>query len=146
MAFIAPITKQQAYDHPAYEVPISFNLGDSNALAASGAARFVAWTNMILKSATLTVGVAGTNTSTVAFIKVSAAGTATTTIASLFIGTGVVAGTSIGTAAGQTAYISLGTTAMAQGDMLGLLNGIDATAQLAVSIEAYLTPGANLTV
>jgi hypothetical protein len=145
MAFLAPSTKQQAYDHPAYEVPITFSLGDSNALGSGGQARFVAWTNMIVKAATLSVGVAGTNTSTVAFVKVAAAGTTTTTIASLFIGTGVVAGTSIGTAAGQFAYVGLGTTALAQGDTLALLNGIDATAQLAVSIEAYLTPGASLT-
>ena len=146
MAFTAPTTKSQAYDHPAYITPINIQLGGQGVLASGAISKFTAWTSMILKSATLNVAVAGTNTSTVSFIKISAAGTATTTIASLFIGTGVVAGTSIGTAAGQNAVVGLGTTALAQGDVFGLLNGIDATTQLAVGIEAYITPGANLTV
>lgn len=146
MAYTAPTTKQQAYDHPAYTTPLDISLGGGGVLASGAQTRFVAWTNMIVKQATLSVSVAGTNTSTVAIIKIAAAGTTTTTIASMFIGTGVVSGTSIGTAAGQYAVMGLGTTALLQGDAIGLLNGIDATAQLAVSIEAYLAPGANLTV
>ncbi len=146
MAFTAPTTKSQAYDHAAYITPVEVSLGGAGTMSSGAVARYTAFTSMIVKSATLAVGVAGTNTSTVSIIKVAAAGTTTSTLASLFIGTGVVAGTSIGTAAGQNAYMSLGTTTLLQGDQLGLLNGIDVTLQMAVGIEAYIVPGANLTV
>ena len=146
MAFTAPSTKQQAYDHPAYEAPVPINLGGAGTLASGGIAKFAAFTAMILKQATLNVQTAGTNTSTVSIIRITAAGTSTSTIASLFIGTGVVTGTSIGTSAGQYAVMGLGTTTIAQGDVIGMLNGIDVTAQLACTVEAYIVPGANLTV
>lgn len=146
MAFTAPTTKQQAYDHPAYITPIVVPLGPGGTLASGGQSKFVAFTGMIAKSATIAVNVAGTNTSTVSIIKITAAGTATSTLASIFIGTGVVTGTSIGTSAGQNAYMSLGTTTLAQGDQLALLNGIDLTLQLGCTVEAYVVPGANLTV
>ncbi len=146
MAFTAPTTKSQAYDHAAYITPVEVSLGGNGTMASGAISRYTAFTNMILKTAVLSVGVAGTNTSTVAIIRVTAAGTATSTLASVIIGTGVVSGTSIGTAAGQYAVMGLGTTTVLQGDVVGLLNGIDATAQLSVGIEAYIVPGANLTV
>lgn len=138
-------TKSQAYDHPAYEVPVneSFQSTTGNGVISG---RFAAFTSLIMKSAQITVAVAGTNTSTVAIIRVTAAGTATSTLGSYIIGTGVVAGTSIGTSVGQTVNIGLGTTTVLQGDMVGFLNGVDATLVCGVGIEAYVVPGANLTV
>ena len=143
--YTAPSTKSQAYDHPAYEVPVAVPIAYGT-LASGGIAKFAAWTSMILKACTLTVATAGTNTSTVSIIRVTAAGTATSTLAQVIIGTGIVVGTSISTAAGATVSMGLGTTVCAAGDIIGLYNGIDLTLGLAVGIEAYVQPGANLTV
>ncbi len=143
-------TKQQAYDHPAYEVPICIPLTTGTLASGALAGRFAAYTSTILKAAQLTVGVAGTNTSTVALVKVAVAGTTTTTIANIIVGTGsstaTGAVTALGTTQGLTGYFSLGTTTLLQGDTVAFLNGIDLNLNLAVGIEAYLVPGASLTV
>ena len=146
-------SKQQAYDHPAYEVPVAVPTFSGGTMASGQVAgRFAAWTAMILKAAQVTITAAGTNTSTVAIVKIAAASTATSTIKNFVVGTGtstaVGVGTlcDIGTAQGLTANFNLGTLSLAQGDVVHLLNGIDLSLQFAIGIEAYITPGANLTV
>lgn len=139
-------TKQQAYDHPAYEVPIQFNFAVGTSPSGAVTPRQTVFTSMIAKAAQITMAIAGTNTSTVALLRMIATNTTTTTLASMIIGTGIVAGTSIGTAAGATGNFLCGTTVMNQGDQMWLVNGTDLAAGLGVTVECYITPGANLTV
>lgn len=139
-------TKSQAYDHPAYLVPETFNFAVGTSPSGAVTPRQVAFTNMIVKSATMSIAIAGTNTSTVALLRLVSTNTTTTTLASFIIGTGIVAGTSVGTAAGQNLNLLTGTTTINQGDQLWLVNGTDLAVGLGVTVEAYLVPGANLTV
>lgn len=143
----SPVTKSQAYDHPAYITPLLVPCFTGGTMASGQVAgRFAAFTSMILKSAQMTVLAAGTNTSTIALVKVAAASTATSTIVNIIVGTAGTAGVQLGTTQGQTISIGLGTTTLLAGDAIEFLNGIDLSLQVAVGIEAYLVPGANVTV
>lgn len=139
-------TKQQAYDHAAYLVADTFNFAVGTAPSGQATPRQVVFTNMIAKSATLSISIVGTNTSTVALLRLVNTNTTTTTLASFIIGTGVVAGTSCGTSVGQNINLLCGTTTMNQGDQVWLVNGIDLSVGYGITMEAYLVPGANLTV
>lgn len=144
MAVTAPTTKQQAYDHPAYEVPVF--IGGQTTAGNSASARFAAFTAMVLKSCTITMMAAGTNTNTLSIIRVSAAGTATTTLGYAIWGTGSSASTALATTSGASCSFSLGTSTVAVGDIISPYSGLDATGTCAFGIEAYVVPGANLTV
>jgi len=140
--------KNMAYDHPAYIVPenIAFIAGTNP--SGNVAQRQVAYADMNVRALTFTVGILGTNTSTVAVIRVAGTNTGTSTIGSLIIGTGVVTGTSIGTSVGQSQKIQISNGSGVQiyaGDLIAFQNGVDVSVGVAVGVEAYITPGANLT-
>jgi hypothetical protein len=140
--------KQQAYDHPAYLTvqPIAFN----HSSASPG--RFQAATALIAKSVNASVFTAiATNNST--HVIWGAVGTSTTTLSVLQIGTGAGTGTAVaGTyAVGTNTLINVtglgvGTTTFANGAVFGAtMTGADGVV-VSVGIEAYIVPGANLTV
>lgn len=131
-------TKNMAYDHPAYLVPIT-NSFVTTAGAAGVHAKFIAYTTTLLKSATIMVQTAGTTTAAAAndytFFKVN--GTATTSVG--YSGN-----------LGTTAAFTLGTNVtlsgtLAQGEMLCAKHGTDATQVAAIGYELLLSPGANVT-
>ena len=139
-------TKTQAYDHPAYLVPETFNFGIGTSPSGGASGRLTAFTGMIAKNAVITVSIAGTATSTVAVLRLNALTTATSTLASIIVGTGVVVGTSIGTSVGQTGSFTCSTTSLGVGDQVWVVNGVDLSVGYGITVEAYLVPGANLTV
>lgn len=135
-------TKSMAYDHPAYLSPqtVSFSMA---AGSAAHAAKFVAFTNLLLKSATLMVTVAGTTTAaganTYTFNKIS--GTTTTSVG--FSGN---LGTTVAYTVGTNVVLGGGTVSLAKGEMLSATRGTDATAVAEVAYEFLLVPGADVTV
>lgn len=137
------MARSMAYDHPTYITPEPINFVAGTNPSGNVAQRQTIFANMVARSAQFTVGITGTNTSTVALIRVSGSSTSTTTIASYIIGTGVVSGTSIGTSVGQTVNV-LCTSTLLAGDQVAFQNGVDVSVGVAVSIEAYIVPGANL--
>jgi hypothetical protein len=141
-------TKQQAYDHPVYLAVLPYSFATGTAPASTTITnKFVAFTSTIIKSVQLTQVFAETNTNTVSVYKVAVAGTTTSTVAQVIMGTNLAqTATIMGTAQGQTGNFSLGTTTLLQGDYIGFITGTDVSISVAVSIEAYLVPGANVTV
>ena len=127
-------TTNFAYDHPAYLVP-SVGGGITTAGNATVSNTFAAFTTMKAKSAQITQRVAGTTAGhTIAVSKVS--GTTTTGLGTATMGTSAI---------GVTTNITLGNTALAQGDVLVCKNGTDATGSCAVTYELAATNGANVT-
>lgn len=127
-------TRNFAYDHSAYTVP---QTGGGATTAGNGTVsnRFAAFTAMITKSAQITQAVAGTSAGhTVTVSKVS--GTTTTSLAVATMGTSAV---------GVTTNVTLGNSALTQGDQLICSNGTDATGVCAVTYELLITPGASVT-
>ena len=127
-------TKSQAYDHPAYQVPYIFS--GATTVGANGATtKFAAFTAMQIKAVTYAPNIASTAAGSQPLMyTVSGTTTATSTLTAL---------TSASRASLNTALATAVT--LAQGDQVYVTHGTDATAQLAVAIECYLTPGANLT-
>ena len=136
-------TKQQAYDHPAYEVPIVISAGETGAASGTSYGKFVAFSAMMLKSVTYTPTVGGTAGGTDAansnlqLVKIS--GTSTTTVATTTFGSGNALGTYTGT------NVSFTVTTLAQGDIVQVKNGTDTALKAVVTYELYVVPGANLT-
>ena len=133
------LTKNMAYDHPAYLQPM-FIGGAAAAGASSAPVRFAAFTAMVAKALTVTPIVQGTGTGncTVTVEKIAAGGTAITTLAQCVIGT---------LSPGVTTNVLLSSNAnstFAAGDVLRVQNGADATSVLAVGIEYVLVPGASV--
>jgi hypothetical protein len=131
-------TKSMGYDNPTY-VAVGEDQGGAIA-AGSGTSqvtKFVAFTALILKSATCRISAAGTSADTMSLVQIS--GTTTTTTALGTTGSG---------ATGFVNYLIPSTAAnMAQGDEYYIQKGTDATlAYAAVSVERTVTPLANVTV
>ena len=128
-------TKSLAYDHPAYITPYVFS--GSTTVGANGLSqKFAAFTAMQIKAVQTSPNIASTAAgSQPLMFTVSGTTTATSTLTVL-------------TSASRTTRNDALSTAvtLAQGDQFYVTHGTDATAQLAVAIECYLTPGANLTV
>ena len=127
-------TTNFAYDHPAY---LQRCTGGGQTTAGNGTVsnRFAAFTSMRAKSAQVTVITAGTAAGHgVTISKLS--GTATTSLAAVTLSTSAI---------GVTTNLTLGNTALAQGDALICSNGTDATGVAAVTYELVATPGANVT-
>lgn len=128
-------TKNMAYDHPAYLVPVT-----SSDVVGTGAtttfARFAAYTAMVLKSVQVSVATLGTASSACTIYKISA-GTTTTSLGAYAVSTQPV---------GYTTNILIGAAGtMAQGDSLYIVTGADATARQVAAYELNLVPGANVT-
>ncbi len=132
-------TKNMAYDHPAYLVPHSFT-SVTTAGASGVGAKFIAFTTMLMKSATIQVQTAGTTTAAAGndytFFTVN--GTTTTSV-----GYSGNLGTTVAYTAGTQVTLS-GTLAV--GEMLCAKHGTDATQVSAIGYELLLSPGANVTV
>lgn len=130
-------TKNFAYDHPAYLVPQT--VVGSIAAAASSQFKFPAWTTMVLKSVQLSNIVAGTGAATDAFVLQRiqldpTLGTATTSIAQL--------GTNTANFSSRNVQ---GTYTFTQGELISVMKGTDGTSQYAVTLELFVSPGANVT-
>ena len=127
-------TQNFAYDHPVYLQRFTGG-GITTAGNATVSNQFAAFTTMKAKSAQITQRVAGTTAGhTIAVSVVS--GTTTTGLGTATMGTSAI---------GVTTNITLGNTALAQGDTLVCKNGTDATGVCAVTYELVATPGANVT-
>ena len=127
-------TTNFAYDHPAY---LQRYTGGGQTTAGNGTVsnRFAAFTSMRAKSAQVTVITAGTAAGHGVTIS-RLSGTATTSLAAVTLSTSAI---------GVTTNLTLGNTALAQGDALICSNGTDATGVCAVTYELVATPGANVT-
>lgn len=127
-------TRNFAYDHPAYtQVHASSAL--SAASGSQNACRFAAFTNMLAKSATFTVVTAGTSAGHLFSVN-RVSGTTTTAIGTVTLSTNV---------AGYTTNMTCNNTTLAQGDVLMVRSGTDATGIAVVTWELQVAPGANLT-
>jgi hypothetical protein len=132
-------TRNFRYDHPAYLVPVVGNNTTTTAGAAGVGAKFVAFTSMLMKSATIMVQVAGTTTAAAAndftFFKVN--GTTTTSV-----GYSGNLGTTVAFTAGTQVTLS-GT--LTKGEMLCAKHGTDATQTAHINYEFLIAPGADVT-
>lgn len=137
------MARSLAYDHPVYLALERINFAASTNPSGNVASRQTIPANVVARSVQFTVGILGTNTSTVAVVRVAGTNTGTSTIASFIIGTGVVTGTSMGTSVGQTANV-LCTSTLYAGDQIAFQNGVDVSVGVAVSVESYIVSGATL--
>lgn len=133
-------TRSMAYDHPAYTVPGYITL-TTTAGAAAVSAKFLAFTDTLLKSATVTLTTTGTLTAAgntqLTFQKRSTNGTTSVGFVNLNpFGTATV--NPVGT------QVTLNGT-LALGEQLVAVSGTDATAVALVTYEFLLAPGANVT-
>lgn len=168
-------TKNQAYDHPAYQGRLSHAFGQNAAGASTAFGKFVAFTNLFVYSIMAANITAGTSTQTqwngtgtvvnvngdqfylVHVFNGAAVSTATHGPFSLSTGTSTVTSTAgmfttiplSGT--GTTGNVQAGTNtalggiAVNAGDTIHILRGTDATAVSAFSIEYGLQPLSNVT-
>lgn len=129
-----------AYDAPQYTVAEVFNLTTTAGANTVQTQKFVAFAALQLKAVQATAITAGTSATTghCAILKVITAGGTTTTA----VGT-VALGTSSANVTTNTAFAS--TATMAQGDILTITNGTDATGVIALAIEYRTQPGATYT-
>jgi len=127
------------YDHPAYIVPQSVTVDIGAGAESTG--KFVAFTTLLLKSATTVVTVAGTSTAAnFNDLEFQIRGTATTSVGS----TGNL-GTTAAFTVGTNVVLANGTKTMTQGETLVAVSGTDGTAQATVTYEFLINPGANVT-
>lgn len=124
-------TKNMGYDNPAY---LAVHQDVSSISGSGGNTKFVAFTNMIVKSVTLKPTTAGTSNDISSFIQIS--GTTTTTTALATFGSGVATFTNVALATQPI---------LAQGDTYYVVKGTDATAVISASIERVIQPLANVT-
>ncbi len=130
-------TKSMRYDHSAYQAVLPAGHGEVGGAATTGYAKFNAYTAMILKSAQVTVSVAGTATTHILTInKIAAGGTATTSIGAVTLSTSTV---------GVTTNVVISSGTLVQGDIVQTNSGADATGKAVVTYEAILVPGATVT-
>jgi len=140
------ITKNMAYDNPAYIAVLPIALGGGS--GATTTTKFNVWTTMLLKSVTVTPTVAGTSTNAVfSLVRVSdtraAAGTdtialsTTTTLLATFTNLQSVA-KNINT--GTTTTMSTFTA----GDTFWIAQATDASINFTVSAEMVILPGASV--
>lgn len=133
-------TKSMSYDHPAYTVPHSFS-AVTTAGASSVSAKYMAFTNTLLKSATVTLTTTGTLTAAgnmqLTFQKRSTNGTTSVGFVNLNpFGTATV--NPVGTQVALSGTLALG-------EQLVALGGTDATMVALVTYEFLLAPGADVT-
>lgn len=129
------MSQSRHYDHPTYEVPVTYNCLATGS-ASSVAGRFAAYADMQAMQAVVTVVTAGTAAGNNVLIEKVVNGTATTMSATPTIGTN---------AAGYTAAVSLGGQDINKGDLIRVTKGADATAVMAVAVEARVKPRAQYT-
>lgn len=130
-----------SYDHPAYRTPLAQSFACAAGANAVSANKFVAYTNVIIKAATVVVVTAGTSAGAgngIIVKSVTGQGTTTTALATASMGTNT-AGVS------TNLVISSGTGTLLQGESLTFTNGTDATGANLVCIEYVPVAFANVT-
>lgn len=135
-------TKSMAYDHPQYMVAQSSVHSAPAGANAVAAGKFLAFTNLIIKSATAAVITAGTSAgggNGVIVKAITGQGTTTTALGTISLNT-QTSGVS------ANVVLSSGTSTLLQGEYLTFTNGTDATGASIVSIEYVPVPGATVTV
>ena len=140
--------KQQAYDHAAYTIPVTW-CGNTTSSAATSA-KFMAFTSMLLKSVTVAAFTCGTSGGTgiangFVAINVIKGGTATNSYVVTTYGT-AGAGFSLGTNTATNTVVTSTAISLAQGDLVYFTQGTDAALAATFAAEMYILPGANLTV
>lgn len=133
-------TKSMAYDHPAYIGVGSQSFACAAGASAVSANKFIAFTNLIVKSVTVAVVTAGTSAgagNAIIVKQITGQGTTTTALATATLGTNT-AGVSV-----NVAITTNGT--LAQGETLTFTNGTDATGAAVVGVEYVVVPGATVT-
>ncbi len=133
--------KSMSYDHPAYLVR---EIGAVTALAGNAnlTAKYVAFTNMLLKSATIVVVVAGTSTGAAGAstgFTFSIHGTATTSVGYAQFGSAAAYVTT------TNIILANGTKTLLAGEVLEAKSGSDAVIVADVAYEMVILPGADVT-
>lgn len=127
------------YNDPNYTSRNSEAMGEAGGGATTQYAKFCAFTASIAYAAQFTATVAGTNAGHL-FSVLKISGTTTSTLATGTLGTG---------AAGTTRNVELSTAAggvqLAQGDIISVVSGVDATGKAAIVYETSLAPLAPVT-
>lgn len=126
-------TKSMAYDHPAYTAPQVYS-SVSVAGANGVTSKFAAFTALQLKSVTQGPVVASTAAGSQPLLFKKTGTTTTTTTLTVL------------TSAAVTAINDAVSVTLAQGDQFWYTHGTDATAAIAVAIEAVVVPGSTITV
>ena len=133
-------TQSMRYDHPAYTTPFTHSTV-TTAGSAGVSAKFLAFTTMLMKSATVSMTTTGTLTAAgnmqLTFQKRSTNGTTSVGFVNLN-----PAGTSTVNQVGTNVTLA-GT--LLQGEQLVALSGTDATMVALVTYEFLISPGANVT-
>lgn len=124
-------TRNFAYDHPAYRVPVVF--AGAAVAGANSSVRFAAFADLIAKNLVIKPAIAGTSASVATIYKVS--NTTTTSLGAATI------------ASAQTTYVNvaLSDAAISKGDEIRITNGTDATGVNAHALECLVNVGADLT-
>lgn len=138
------VTKNQAYDHPAYLARLAAPMGEVGGAASTQYGKFAAFAAMQALALQATVTVAGTAAGhLLSVLKIT--GTLTTTVATTTLGTATQGATfnlALNTATGLAGQNGI---PILQGDVLAVVTGADATGKAAVSFEMGVTPLANIT-
>lgn len=129
-------TRNFAYDHPAYRVPVAVTM-PANTAGASAISRFVAHADMLAKQIVSRLITAGTSTTSAAATVYKVSGTTTTSIGAITLAV---------LTAGTFSENALSDAAITKGDEVRIVNGTDATVVMAHTFEGVVTPGANFTV
>jgi hypothetical protein len=124
--------KSYAYDDPAYRALVI--AGGPIATGSAVSFKYAAFTAMLVKSVTISPTTAGTAADVCSLHKIS--GTTTTTQA-LCTFTAVLLSTNI---------VPTTPVTLAEGDVIAVAKGADATGVYACAVELQLVPGANVTV
>lgn len=126
--------KSMAYDHPAYTVPVTFS--GLSAVGANGVTtKWAAYTAMQLKSVIQGPVIASTAAGSQPLLfKKTGTTTTTTTL------------TVLTSAASAAITDDITAVSLARGDQFWYTHGTDATAAVAVAVEAVLVPGSDVTV
>lgn len=131
----------KAYDDRQQDMHLSVSGGATTAGNAANSNRFVAFTAMTLYAAQATVLVAGTSATTgAALILKVLTSTGTTTCGTFTLGSST-ASTTFNLAASATP----GGVALAQGDVVFVTNGTDASSVAAVAYEVGFIPASTFT-
>ncbi len=138
------VTKSMSYENAAYVAP---QVATVTGLAgnANQTAKYVAFTDMLLKSATIVVTVAGTSTGAAGastgftFNAITNSGTTTTSVGYAQFGSSAAYVTT------TNIVLASGTQALTQGDMVEAKSGSDAVIAVDVAYELVVKPGADVT-
>jgi hypothetical protein len=134
-------TKNQAYDHPAYQAVLAVPSGNLTGSGGTGT-KYAAFTALQIKSITLAATVLSTSADVINIVKITGTGgtnTTTTTTAYGTMGSAAYFGNFTPTAAASQVSLQ-------QGDQWWVQKGTDATTTQVGMVELVIIPLANITV